>query len=237
MSKRYLETAVIDYVRDGYLKEAIINFLAYLGWHPKEDKEVMDIDELTKEFDLKRVQKAGAVFNLEKLEWLNGHYLKNLPLEELAQRIKDFIPKNWLAEENKEMLLKALSFEKERMKKLSDFKELADFFFELPDYNENLLAWPRPTGEGFIMDKTKTLSNLKLLREEIDKIFKADFAKDNLEKIITPLTTVWGRGDLLWPLRAALSGKEASPGPFEIMDGIGKEETLKRLDVAINKLS
>jgi len=237
MSKRYLETAVIDYVRDGYLKEAIINFLAYLGWHPKEDKEVMDIDELTKEFDLKRVQKAGAVFNLEKLEWLNGHYLKNLPLEELAQRIKDFIPKNWLAEENKEMLLKALSFEKERMKKLSDFKELADFFFELPDYNENLLAWPRPTGEGFIMDKTKTLSNLKLLREEIDKIFKADFAKDNLEKIITPLTTVWGRGDLLWPLRAALSGKEASPGPFEIMDGVGKEETLKRLDVAINKLS
>ncbi len=236
MSKRYLETALTDYVKDGYLKEAIINFLAFLGWHPKEDKDILEIGELVKEFDLKRVQKAGAVFNIEKLEWLNGQYIKTLSSEELAERMKNFVPDSWSNDENKEILTKAVSLEKERIKKLSDFKELADFFFELPDYNEKLLAWPRPTGEESIMNKEKTLANLKLLSEEIDKIFKADFTKENIEEVITPLTAVWGRGDLLWPLRAALSGKEASPGPFEIMEVFGKEETLKRLQIAIEKL-
>ncbi len=237
MSKRYLETALIDYAKDGYLKEAIINFLAFLGWHPKGDKEILGIGELIKEFDLKRVQKAGAVFNLEKLEWLNGQYIKTLPPEELAERIKNFIPESWLNENNKEILIKAISLEKERIKKLSDFKESADFFFGLPDYDEKLLAWPRPTGEEFIMNKEKTSANLKLLSEEIDKMFKADFTKEKIEETIVPLTAVWGRGDLLWPLRAALSGKEASPGPFEIMEVLGKEETLKRLKTAMEKLS
>ncbi len=236
MSKRYLETALIDYAKDGYLKEAIINFLAFLGWHPKGDKEILGIGELIKEFDLKRVQKAGAVFNLEKLEWLNGQYIKTLPPEELAERIKNFIPESWLNENNKEILIKAISLEKERIKKLSDFKESADFFFGLPDYDEKLLAWPRPTGEEFIMNKEKTSANLKLLSEEIDKMFKADFTKEKIEETIVPLTAVWGRGDLLWPLRAALSGKEASPGPFEIIEVLGKEETLKRLQMAIEKL-
>lgn len=236
MSKRYLETALADYAKEGYLKEAIINFLAFLGWHPKEDKEILGIGELVKEFDLKRVQKAGAVFNIEKLEWLNGQYVRMLSSEELAKRIKSFVPDSWSSEENKEILMKAVSLEKERIKKLSDFKESANFFFELPDYDEKLLAWPRPTGEEFIMNKEKTSANLKLLSEEIDKIFKADFNKENIEEAITPLTAVWGRGDLLWPLRAALSGREASPGPFEIMEVLGKEETLRRINLAIEKL-
>ena len=235
MSKRYLETALIDYVKDGYLKETIINFLAFLGWHPKENKDILEIGELVKEFNLKRVQKAGAVFNLEKLEWLNGQYIKTLSSEELAERMKNFIPESWFNKSNKEILVKAISLEKERIKKMSDFKESAGFFFELFDYEEKLLAWPRPTGEEFIMNKEKTSANLKLLSEEIDKIFKADFTKENIEEAITPLTAVWGRGDLLWPLRAALSGKEASPGPFEIMEVLGKEETLRRLDFAIQK--
>ncbi|MFA5099136.1 MAG: glutamate--tRNA ligase [Candidatus Paceibacterota bacterium] len=237
MSKRYLETALIDYVKDGYLKEAIINFLAFLGWHPKEDKEILEIGELVKEFDLKRVQKAGAVFNLEKLEWLNGQYIKALSPEELAERMRDFIPGSWHIGANKEILIKALLLERERIKKLSDFKESANFFFELPAYEEKLLAWPRPTGEEFIMNKEKTAGNLKILSGEIDKMFKADFTRENIEKAIAPLTAVWGRGDLLWPLRAALSGKEASPGPFEIMEILGKEETLRRLQVAIDKLN
>jgi len=133
--------------------------------------------------------------------------------------------------------------EKERIKKLTDFKELADFFFELPDYDAKLLVWPRPItlpSEEIVkeskIDKEKNLANLKLLVEEIDKAFKADFNEINLEKLIMPLTEVWGRGDLLWPLRVALSGKEASPGPFEIMEVLGKEETLRRLEIAIGKL-
>ena len=106
----------------------------------------------------------------------------------------------------------------------------------MPDYELKLLAWPRLI-DGAEIDKEKTLANLKILIEEINKIFKADFNKENLEESIMPLTEIWGRGELLWPLRAALSGKETSPGPFEIMEVLGKEETLRRLDIAIEKLS
>jgi len=235
LSKRYLETSLTDYKNQGYLPEAMINFLALLGWHPKDNREILSREELINEFDLKRVQKAGAIFNVEKLDWLNSQYIKKISPEGLAEKLKDFIPAEWLTEENKELLVKAVDTEKERMKKLTDFRELADFFFELPDYEINLLAWPRPI--TFPSDKQKTLANLKLLAEEIDKVFKADFNKTNLEKLIMPLTEVWGRGELLWPLRVALSAKEASPGPFEIMDVLGKEETLKRLDIAIQKLN
>ncbi len=243
LSKRNLETSLNDYKNQGYLPEAMVNFLALLGWHPQTDKEILSIDDLIKAFDLKRVQKAGAIFNIEKLEWLNSQYIKKINPDVLAEKIKDFIPAEWLIEKNKELLIKAADTEKERMRKLTDFKELADFFFELPDYEISLLAWPRPItfpSEKIVgepeTDKQKTLANLKLLAEEIDKVFKADFNKTNLEKLVMPLTEVWGRGELLWPLRAALSGREASPGPFEIMEVLGKEETLRRLKIAIEKL-
>ena len=237
LSKRYLETSLNDYKNQGYIPEAMVNFLAYLGWHPKDDREIISPEELISEFDLKRVQKAGAVFNIEKLEWLNGQYIKKISAESLAEKLKDFIPSEWSSESNKEILIKAVSAEKERIKKLTDFKNLADFFFELPDYDLNLLSWPRPVLEGQAINKEKTLNNLKILIEEINKIFKANFNKENLENAIMPLTEVWGRGDLLWPLRAALSGKEASPGPFEIMEVLGKDEILRRLGVAVEKVS
>ena len=107
---------------------------------------------------------------------------------------------------------------------------MADFFFELPNYNWELLSWKTP-------DKEKTLSNLKLVREKIDGIFKANFEKEDIEREVMPLADVWGRGELLWPLRVALSGKKFSPGPFDIMGVLGKEEVLKRIDIAIEKLS
>ncbi len=233
MSKRYLESSLDDYINDGYLPGAIINFLAFLGWHPKDEREILSLDELITEFDLKRVQKAGAVFNIEKLGWLNSQYIKKISAEDLAEKIKTFVPEKWTAEENKEILIKAIDAERDRMRKLMDFKDLAEFFFEIGDYDAKLLAWPREAE----IDKGKTLANLKLLSEEINKIFKADFNKTSLENIIMPLTSVWGRGELLWPLRAALSGKEASAGPFEIMEVLGKEETIRRINTAIEKLS
>lgn len=244
LSKRFLESSLNDYKKQGYLAEAVVNFLALLGWHPKDDREILSMDDLINEFSLKRVQKAGAVFNLEKLDWLNNQYIKKMKAADLARRIKNFIPPEWSTKEKKELLVKAVAAEKERIKQLSDFKELADFFFELPDYEVNLLAWPRPVpapsseegAEEVQIDKEKILANLKLLTEETNKVFKADFNNESLEKLITPLTEVWGRGELLWPLRVALSGKEASPGPFEIMEVLGKEETIKRLETAIQKL-
>lgn len=246
LSKRSLETSLEDYKKQGYLPEAILNFIALLGWHPApeqssvrgesaKEREIFTREELVELFDLKRVQKAGAIFDLQKLEWLNSQYLKILNPKEIASKLKDFIPAEWLEDEN--FLIKIIAIEKERLKKLIDFRELAEFFFVLPDYEPELLFWPRPRSSDLppVGDIQKTFNNLKLLRDAIEKIFKADFSKKNIEEAIMPLTEVWGRGELLWPLRGALSGKPASPGPFEIMETLGKEETLKRIEVAIKK--
>ncbi|MBI5306598.1 glutamate--tRNA ligase [Candidatus Wolfebacteria bacterium] len=227
MSKRYMETSLNEYKDKGYLPEAIINFLALLGWHGADDREIFEQQELIEAFDLNRVQKSGAIFNIEKLDWLNGQYIKKMDEEKLFDLIKDFIPEKWLAD--KKILSGALSIEKERIKKLSDFKELADFFFEISDYNAGLLAW-KNTG------KNETLNNLAILKAELEKVDEKSFNKEKLEAVIVPLAEKYGKGELLWPLRAALSGKKASPGPFEIMGIIKKSETLKRIDIAIDSL-
>jgi glutamyl-tRNA synthetase len=221
LSKRYLETSINDYREEGYLPEALINFLALLGWHPEKDREIFSLEELIKEFSLKRVQKGGAAFNLEKLNWLNSQYLMVLKNEELLERLKNFIPEAWL--KNQDFLLPIIQIEKERAKKLTDFPKLIDFFFELPDYPVNLLIWEKTSKEN-------TLANLQsifsILKEPTD---------DSRNKIMT-LAVAQGRGEILWPLRVALSGQVASPGPLEIIEILGREKSLKRLEIAIKKL-
>ncbi len=228
LSKRYLETSLLEYKKAGYLPEAMVNFIAFLGWHPKDNKDIMSREELIKEFDLKRVQKAGAVFNQSKLDWLNSQYIKKINIKEIKETMENFIPMEW--SKNEILLLKAFNLEKERINTLADFKELADFFFDLPDYKPELLKWKE-------MEEEKVVSNLKILVDEIEKMNEKDFSLRKIENKIMPLTEALGKGELLWPLRAALSGKDASPSPFEIMDALGKEETLKRLKVAIKKLT
>lgn len=227
LSKRYLETSLNDFKNQGYLPEAMVNFMAFLGWHPKDDKEIMDKEELVKEFDLKRMQKGGAVFNLEKLEWLNAQYIKNLSGEKLFSKISDFIPESW--KNRKELVVKILEVEKERIKNLAEFQKAAEPFFDLPDYEMKILIWKETP-------QNKIKENLELLRTEIESIKGKEFDKTAVENAIMPLTETRGRGELLWPLRAALSGKMASPGPFDLAGILGKEETLHRIDVAINKL-
>jgi len=224
LSKRFLETSVADYRNEGYLSEAIINFLALLGWHPEEDdKEIFGLEELIKGFNLKRIQKAGAIFNLEKLSWLNGQYIMRLEPEELAIRLeaRDLIPQKWL--KDREFLIKIIRIERERTKKLTDFPKLVSFFFELPDYPANLLIWGKTP-------KEEILGNLKSILSLLD-----DF--ENVNNKIMVLAESRGRGEIFWPLRAALSGQIASPGPFEIMDVLGREESLKRIEIAVKKLN
>ncbi len=227
MSKRYLDVALEDYRQNGYLAEAIVNFTVFLGWHPVDDREILSLEDLIKEFDIKRVQKAGAVFNVDKLDWLNSQYIKKMDASELALKIKNFIPSQWQSDE--ELLIKAIGAEKERMRTLAEFKDLAGFFFELPNYEKNLLIWRDAAPE-------KIIENLKMIAMELEKIDEMMFNKKDLEQIIMPLTEKYGVGDLLWPLRTALSGKQASPGPFEILEVLGKKESLKRIEIAINKL-
>lgn len=221
MSKRHSATSIQEYRDSGYLPEALANFLASLGWHSKDEKEIFSREELIQEFDLGRVQKAGAVFNVEKLDWLNAQYLRNISNEDLA-KLLGLAP----TEEN----LKIVSLTKERMKKLTDFEALAGFFLKVPEYASELLVWKSTP-------KRDILENLKALEVLLEKIDSGEFAKDNLEKVLMPIAEERGKGETLWPLRAALSGQEASPGPFEIMDALGKKETLSRIRIAIDKLS
>ncbi len=224
LSKRSLETSFIEYIHDGFLPEAILNFLVLMGWHPEGDDEIMDITTMIKKFNIKKVQKAGAVFSMDKLEWFNAHYIKTMPLENLMKRMTPFIPEAWI--QQKEMVKKILAIERERMKKLSDFKELAAFFFTLDAYDAPLLRWQDIPFET-------VLRHLRETRELLAPLDEASFTDMALlEQIVMPMAEKEGRGEVLWPLRVALSGKRNSPGPFEIMNVLGKEESLRRIDAA-----
>jgi nondiscriminating glutamyl-tRNA synthetase len=226
LSKRNAATSVQEYRKDGYLPEALINFIALLGWHSQDDREILNREELIKEFNLARVQKSGAVFNIEKLDWLNAQYIKKADIKELRAALKYIFGEEIL---NFPFTDKLIELSRKRLLKLSEFKDINDFFFQLPDYPAELLIWKSAS-------KEKTQENLRTVQEMIRGLLKHEFNLKNIEAFIMPFANTEGRGEVLWPLRIALSGKEKSPGPFEIIDVLGKEETLKRINIALEKL-
>ncbi|MFC1700589.1 glutamate--tRNA ligase [Patescibacteria group bacterium] len=222
LSKRHGATSVGDYKKQGYLPEAIVNFIALLGWNPGTEKEIFSAKELIESFSLEKVQKSGAVFDIKKLDWLNGNYIRQMDLDELTEKCFPYL-------ETKDIKYakKIVALEQERLKKISEIGELTKFFFKEPDYKLELLIWKK-------MDLKEVKNNLELLLKELSKI--DDFEAKSLEGVIMPLTEKSGVGELLWPFRVALSGQKASPGPFEIAEVLGKEKTLKRIKYAIEKL-
>ncbi|MFH1162382.1 MAG: glutamate--tRNA ligase [Candidatus Jorgensenbacteria bacterium] len=227
LSKRDLSKSVIDYRADGYLPEALLNFLVLLGWHPVRDREVLTVPEMVAEFTLPRVQKGGAVWNPEKLEWLNAQHLRHLSPEKLAAHLEPFVPPHWLG--NKEFFTRVLALEQERLGTLKEFAASASFFFELPNYPAELLQWKGTATHA-------TLENLDAAMALIKKAKEKSFTPAWLEKELFRLAEERGRGEFLWPLRVALSGREASPGPVEIAVVLGRAETMNRLQIAIEKL-
>lgn len=228
LSKRFAETSLLDYETRGYLPEAMVNFLALLGWHSREEKEVFSLEELVKEFDLKRVQKAGAMFNGEKLDWLQREHIKMLPDEEIAERLKPLI-KNRDVKISDEILKKIIGAEKSRMGPLSEFMPLANFFFKLPDYGLDLL-----TRDGEYLQKIGEVIPQSL--DAIENIPDQEFSGGKVLAALSFLINKEGRGAVLWPLRVALSGQRVSPDPLEIMEILGKEESLRRIKIAKDKI-
>ncbi len=227
LSKRFLSVSIDEYRNKGYIPPALLNFLVLLGWHPLPDREVISVEEMIKEFDIRRVQKAGGIFNEETLEWLNRQHIRTTSLDELVGYLAPFVPSDWL--QQKKFIKKVLEAEKERMQTLSDFVLLAKLFFELPEYSRTLLVW-----KGSEVSLTTEL--LRSIAGILHDVPENDFTKEKLQSVIMPFAELRGRGDVLWPLRAALSGLEASPGPIELLDILGKEESLRRIDVALRKL-
>lgn len=228
LSKRFLTGSFAEYQREGYLPEAMVNFLALLGWHPRDDQELMSREKLIASFELSRVQKGGAVFNAEKLEWMNGAYLRALPITALADRLAPFVPPAWVEPRNR--FERVVEVERDRLKKLSEFPERASLYFTELAYESSLLLWKE-------MPRTAAKENLLAAREALRGITESEFTCDSVDAALAPVTAERGRGEVLWPLRVALSGLAASPSPAELAYALGPEEALRRLAAGIAKLS
>ena len=247
LSKRQGDVAVEDYLAKGYLPEALLNFVALLGWNPGEGKtqEIFSLRELIDEFDLEHVHKGGAVFDAKKLDWLNAQYIKHFPSpssspspspspedssEDLYRECLPFLEKEtWFQELDSErrcedLIRRALTIVQDRLQKLSDVGGAVQFFFIEPTIDGTLLPWKKNTPE-------ETASALETAHRVLEIVPDGEWTRTKLESLLLE-TAGEKRGDFLWPLRVALSGEKQSPPPFEIAWVIGKSETLRRIDAA-----
>jgi len=229
------------YIEKGYLKEAIINYIALLGWNPGTDQEIFTFDELLKTFDISKVQKGGAIFDEEKLKWVNREHLKLLPLKELKQNIKNcieekdyFKKKNW--DLNNDLLEKIIPILMERINTFMDIGTMLeagelDYFFEQPVLDSSMIIWKDSV-------KEETAQNLKKIIELLSSFTEreGEWSTARIKDVIWPYAEAKGKGSILWPMRFALSGKEKSPDPFTLAYALGKIETLKRLENALEIL-
>ncbi len=248
LSKRQGDVAVEDYLSKGYLKEALINFIALLGWNPKTDQEIFSMQELIEQFDLTKVNKSGSIFDVEKLNWLNNIYIRKLSASELKDLLIPYLisfglitedGKKHLAKNGKEVSVEFLEaiakIESERLSALSEIGERVNYFFEQPKYLPEILIWKKS-------DLGQTKNALKKTLDFLEKLSDAEFKAAVLENKLKEFISQNGfdNGSVLWPLRVALSGLEKSPNPFEIIEtlhlGYGKFEILQRLEAALKML-
>jgi glutamyl-tRNA synthetase len=229
LSKRQGDVSVGDFREKGYLPEALINFLSLLGWNPKSNQEIMSREELIKNFSLNGLHKAGAIFNYQKLDWINAQYIKKQDDEKLfkiAERFFDeyLIENNF--EKDLEKLKKIVRVEKTRIKNLSEIKENLDIYFKDVQYPKNMLIWKDMTDEEL----------RKVLRKDLELISGGDLEDPEIFQKTVLDSIGEARGKHLWPMRVALSGQGKSASPFELAWILGKEESEKRIKDAIRKI-
>ncbi len=236
LSKRQGDVAVEDFLQKGYLPEALVNFVAFLGWNPKTEQELFSMEDLISHFNLEQVNKAGSVLDTIKLDWMNSLYIRNKPEQELLEACKPYWTKAGVSirEFSDEYLLAVIKLEKDRLKKLSDITDNR-FYFELPEYESQILVWKKSTAEDAKEKLTKLSEFFENLSEENYEQSKLEIA---LKQFIA--NNGFDNGSVLWPLRVSLTGLEKSPGPFEVAStlfvGVGKEGIVERLQKAIQKL-
>lgn len=228
LSKRQGDVFVENYREKGYLPEAIVNFCSLLGWHPKNDKEILSLSEIENEFGINGIGVSPAIFDVEKLDYYNGHYLREKSLDELLKLSLPYLIEAGKPVGDENLIKKFISLAQDRIKKLADIVELTEFLFAIPNYDQNLLCWKS-------LSLTDAKNNLREITFELIKIADADWTKENIEKFIFDWLKSNNKktGDYLWPLRVSLSGLKNSPGPFEIAWALGKSETLERIEHVI----
>lgn len=240
LSKRQGDVAAEDYINKGYLKEALLNFIAFLGWNPGTEQEFFTLPELVNAFSLERVQKAGAVFNVEKLDWMNGHYLREMHAADLAVMLLPELKEVRMTEdelrngttEAANDLLKYVACVQTRIKTLNEaVMQLRPFFKETLDYSDLFF------NEKMKVDRSIAVLALENLLPALEA--HEDFHDEaaNKEAVIAVIQTLGIKnGQMMWPLRIALTNEEFSAGAFELMVVMGKDMTLKRLRAALEWL-
>lgn len=236
LSKRQGDVAVEDFRAKGYLPEALLNFCVLMGWHPKGDNEILSLQDMQDKFKTEDIGISPSIFDIEKLDYFNGYYIRQKPLDELVELCLPYLEENLkLADETKKeksYIKKVIALEQERLKKLSDIALVTKLFFtDKLDYDADLLIWKK-------LAAAEIKDNLQIAHELLERIPSdvwthhsvGDALKTHIEA--KQLKT----GDYLWPMRVALTGEKASPGPFEVAEVLGKEESLKRISEAIKKL-
>ncbi len=233
MSKRKSQVAITAYREQGYLPEALVNFLAFLGWSPGTEEEIFTLDELAARFEIDRVHKGGAIFDKDRLDHLNGVYIRALADDQLALRLRPWVPEA-VADAD---LLAIIPIVRERMVRLSDVADLIGFLWE-PD--EVVSSWyapdqlhPRKGGPD------EARAALSAARRTLSEIAEPDFAAELLEQRCRAAADDAGMkaGDFFAPLRVAITGRTVSPPLFASLELLGLERSVARIDSALGKLT
>ncbi|MCR5609210.1 MAG: glutamate--tRNA ligase [Lachnospiraceae bacterium] len=230
LSKRSGHSSYEDLLEQGFVTEAIVNYVAMLGWSPEGNTEILSLDELIKEFDYTKINKSPAVFDIVKLKWLNGEYIKNMPDDEYYELALPYV---------KQAVKKELDYKKiadlvkTRIEVFPDILEKIDFFDELPDYDVAMYTHKKmkTNSENSLQALTELLPRLEELND-----YSIPAIEETIMFYIKEKEIKNGQG--LWPVRTAVSGKQSTPGgAYEIMNILGKEESLRRIKVGIDMLT
>lgn len=230
LSKRCGHSSYEDLIEQGFLTEAVVNFVALLGWSPEDNQEIMSLDELVEKFDYHHMSKSPAVFDYGKLKWMNGEYIKAMDFEAFYEKalpiMKEVITKDY-------DFRKIAAMVKTRIEIFPDIREQIDFFQEMPEYDVSMYTHKKM--------KTNAETSLEVLKEVLPLLeAQEDYSNDALYAMLSDYVAQKGckNGYVMWPIRTATSGKQMTPcGATEIMEIIGREETIARIKKAIEKLS
>ena len=231
LSKRHEAVNFEEYIKTGYLPEALINFLALLGWSPNNNAEILTKNEIIEQFSLEKVHKSGAIFDIKKLNWINSQYIKEFNDEGLTALVLPFVEKCF-GKQEKELILKLVPLFRERLEYLDQVKEF-EYFFNEPDYEADTLIWKKS-------DREKTREALALVLEVLGskverEVFDEKYIRSELDKLAEE-NFAGDRGTVYWPLRVALTGEKFSPDPAQIMNVLTKKQVFGRIQKAIKKL-
>lgn len=236
LSKRNGTVQLSSYRDAGYLKEAIVNYLAFLGWNPGTDEEIFTLGELERIFDLGGVQKSGAIFDIEKLKWVNKQHLNRLPESDFCTMVSERIPERVraLSQYSPERLIKLLPIIRERITVAEEITALGeageyDFAFEQPVHDPALIKWKNDDSPRAALPRLQKIA-------EILATIPENASAEAVKERIWDYAVETGKGEVLWPLRVALTGKERSPDPFNVIAIIGSPEAYRRVHTACDTI-